>query len=301
MFDRVMNHRCLHVQVIVVMSALLAGCASLQSTPKQDYVWAMWDKCKATAELRTSTVVINRVDPDGRYWSNVTSGPFEAEWPRVQACMNEQFKANPYLDWLKARQASAQTSSGVVPPTAASAALSGPVMVPVWKVGDEWEYAYKSPSASGSYVWSVDRLELFDGTQQYVIKSGTREIFYRVSDLASSLERVDGVVVLRHTPARMSYSWPLAPGKVWDQDTREERPVDRQTTNRNSMWAVEGEEMVVVPAGTFRTLKIVWRNRNTSAVLYEMWYAPAVKQWVKIREVLTSGVRERELIGFKLH
>lgn len=42
MFDRVMNHRCLHVQVIVVMSALLAGCAgnlryfdSATKTPSQ--------------------------------------------------------------------------------------------------------------------------------------------------------------------------------------------------------------------------------------------------------------------------
>jgi hypothetical protein len=36
-------------------------------------------------------------------------------------------------------------------------------------------------------------------------------------------------------------------------------------------------------------------------VLAELWYAPAIKQWVKIREVLANGVRERELISFKLH
>lgn len=299
MFDRVLTGRGIHVRALMVVFTCLAGCASGQNTPKQDYVWAMWDQCKQTDELRVSTMSISRVEPDGRYWSNSTAGPFEAEWPRVQACMNAQFRAHPYLDWLKARSASAAASSGVIPPTSALAALSDPVMVPVWNVGDWWEYAYKSPSDSGSYVWSVDRLEVLDGTQHYVIKSGTREIFYRASDLASSIERVDGVVVLRHTPARMSYSWPLAPGKVWDQDTRDERPVDRQTTNRKSTWAVEGEETVTVPAGSFRTFKIVWRNRNTSALLYEMWYAPAVKQWVKIREVLANGVRERELVGFK--
>lgn len=57
---------------------------------------------------------------------------------------------------------------------------------------------------------------------------------------------------------------------------------------------------MAVPAGTFRALKIVWRNRNTNAVLYEVWYVPAVKQWVKLREVLSNGVRERELESFKL-
>lgn len=240
MFDRVLNgRRGIHVRALMVVFTCLAGCASVQNTPKQDYVWAMWDQCKQTDELRLSTMSISRVEPDGRYWSNSTTGPFEAEWPRVQACMNAQFRVHPYLDWLKARSASAQASSGVIPPTSAPAALSDPVMVPVWNVGDWWEYAYKSPSDNGSYVWSVDRLEVLDGTQHYVIKSGTREIFYRASDLASSIERVDGVVVLRHTPARMSYSWPLAPRKVWDQDTRDERPVDRQTTNRKSTWAVE--------------------------------------------------------------
>ena len=57
---------------------------------------------------------------------------------------------------------------------------------------------------------------------------------------------------------------------------------------------------MTVPAGTFRTLKITWRNRNNGAVVDDMWYAPDVKQWVKIREVLSNGIREREMVSFKL-
>jgi len=134
----------------------------------------------------------------------------------------------------------------------------------------------------------------------YVIKVGTREIFYRVSDLAASIERVNGVVVRRDTPSRLVYTWPLTVGKSWEQSNRDERPVDRQTTDRNSLWTVEADETVTVLAGTFRTIKITWRNKNTGALLYEMWYAPDVKQWVKIREILSNGQRERELIAFKL-
>lgn len=289
--------------VVLVLGALavsLVGCSTMQNTPKQHYVWAMWDQCKTTDELRASTMRIDRVQPDGGYWSNTTTGPFEMEWPKIQACMNKQFKANPYLDWLKARQASAQPSSGVVAPAVASTALSGPIMVPVWKVGDEWQYAYKSPSDSGTYVWSVNRLEMLDGVQHYVIKTGTREIFYRVSDLASSLERVDGVVIVREAPSRLAYVWPLTVGKTWEQTHRQERPVDRTTTDRDSLWTVESEDTVTVPAGTFRALKITWRNKNTGALIYEMWYAPDVKQWVKIREVLSSGIREREMVSFRL-
>jgi hypothetical protein len=93
----------------------------------------------------------------------------------------------------------------------------------------------------------------------------------------------------------------LTVGQRWEEAHRLERPVDRQTTNRNSVWTVEAEETITVPAGTFRAFKIVWRNKNTDAMLTEMWYAPDVKQWVKIREVLSNGVREREMVSFKLN
>ncbi len=173
-------------------------------------------------------------------------------------------------------------------------------MAPVWKIGDEWQYAYKSPTDSGTYVWSVNRVELLDGVEHYVIKSGTREIFYRVSDLASSLERVDGVVISRDTPSRLAYVWPLTVGKTWEQSNRQERPVDRTTLDRNSVWTVDTDETITVPAGTFRTMKITWRNKNTGALIYQMWYSPDVKQWIKIREILSNGQRERELMSFKL-
>ena len=143
-------------------------------------------------------------------------------------------------------------------------------MAPVWQVGDEWQYSYKGPSDSGTYVWSVNRIESLDGITHYVIKSGTREILYRVSDLAFSLERVDGVVVTRERPSRLSYVWPLTVGKLWEQSTVRETPVDRQTINRESLFTVDAEETITVPAGTFRTLKIVWRNKNTSALINEI-------------------------------
>jgi hypothetical protein len=255
----------------------------------------MWGECKNTQELRTSTVVVNRVDPDGRYWSNTTVGPFEMEWPRVQACMNEQFRAHPYLDWLKARQASGQPQASAAP-----AATVGPAPVPAWSVGDEWQYAYQGPAESGSYVWSVNRVEALDGVSHYVVKSGTREIFYRVSDLAVTTERVDGVIVLLERPPRLIYAWPLEAGKSWVQHHRQERPVERQAIERDSAWTVATQETVTVVAGTFRTFKIEWRNMNSRALFQELWYAPDVKQLVKLREFLTSGVRERELIAFKL-
>jgi hypothetical protein len=265
----------------------------MANTPQQDYVWETGKACN------TDQVFMHRVNSNGNYviWSRLSTGA--SGYPGYHACMKEQYKAHPYLDWLKARQASAP-QSGTMSSAASTPNVAGPIMAPVWHVGDEWEYAYKSPSASGSFVWAVNRVEPLDGVPHYVIKTGTREIFYRVSDLASSLERVDGVVIQRDTPSRHSYVWPLAVGKTWEQTHRQERPVDRTTTDRNSLWTAESEETVTVPAGTFRALKIIWRNKTTNAINYEMWYAPDVKQWVKIREVLSNGIREREMVSFKL-
>jgi hypothetical protein len=180
------------------------------------------------------------------------------------------------------------------------ASASSPARAPVWQVGDEWQYAHKSPSGSSTYVESVNRIESVDGVPHYVIKMGNQEAFYRVSDLAFSLMRVDGVVVRRIKPSWLLYGWPLAVGKSWEQSFVEERPVDRQTINRDTLDTVAAEEMITVPAGTFRTLKIVELNRNTNALAYEAWYAPDVKTWVRTRTVLQNGMGERELLVFKL-
>ena len=282
---------------LLAVLAIFNGCASSQNSPQQEYVWEMGRVC----DSRSNTWYMDKVEPDGRYTirgaTNSIGGP---NLPYFQ-CMNEQFKTHPFLDWARAQQKEARQPVVAVGSTAAGTPVpSGPVTAPVWQVGDEWQYAYKSPSGSGTYIWTVDRIDTLDGAQHYVLKAGTRERFYRVSDLADSLMRDDGVVTYKETPSRLQYDWPLAVGKSWRQSYRDERPVARQTTDRNSKWTVDTEETVTIVAGTFRALKISWRNNNTNALISETWYAPEVRQRVKIRQILSSGVREEELIAFKL-
>ena len=57
---------------------------------------------------------------------------------------------------------------------------------------------------------------------------------------------------------------------------------------------------MTVPAGTFKALKLVYRNKLTGAIRYEAWYAPEVRHVVMLRERLESGLRIRELTAFKL-
>src|SRR2546427_6589382 len=50
------------------------------------------------------------------------------------------------------------------------------------------------------------------------------------------------------------------------KDFPEERPAARQTAERVDTVTVEAEETVMVPAGTFKTLKIVCRNKKTGLI-----------------------------------
>jgi hypothetical protein len=64
---------------------------------------------------------------------------------------------------------------------------------------------------------------------------------------------------------------------------------------------IEREERITVGAGQFDTLRIVARHDNhKSQVMYEMWYAPEAKQWIRLKEHFPSGIRYREMTDLAL-
>jgi hypothetical protein len=99
----------------------------------------------------------------------------------------------------------------------------------------------------------VDRKETLHGVEHFVVKAGARENYFRASDLASSMDKVSGDIERWNLPSRPYYQWPLAVGKTWEQEFREELPMARVTNDVVHVWHVEKEETVSVPAGTFNT------------------------------------------------
>ena len=55
---------------------------------------------------------------------------------------------------------------------------------------------------------------------------------------------------------------------------------------------MEAEEVVTVPAGTFQTLKIVYRDRVKKTVLWEQWYSPKVRIWVRLKFTVAGRVAQ---------
>jgi len=176
------------------------------------------------------------------------------------------------------------------------------MLVPSWKPGDQWTFWWENPRGSGTFVWSVDREQLVDGTEYYVIKSGaTREFYYQKADLAWRMETVNGTVESKANPAQLRYVWPLTVGGAWEQTVivMTDRQGNSSTETRARTCQVTGEETVTVAAGIYRTIKTVCRDKATNEVVSQMWYAPEAKHWVKEWSRFPWGVQERELMAVK--
>jgi hypothetical protein len=175
-----------------------------------------------------------------------------------------------------------------------------PILAPTWKPGDEWTFWWESPRGSGTFVWSVEREEIIDGTAYYVVKSGTtREIYYQKADLAWRMDMVSGAIETKATPAQLRFVWPLTIGRSWEQTVATER-AKSPTETKTRACRVTGEETVTVAGGTYSTIKTVCRDTATAEVIYQTWYAPEVKHWVKEWSRFPWGVQERELMAVKL-
>jgi hypothetical protein len=141
--------------------------------------------------------------------------------------------------------------------------------------------------------------EQIGGVTYYTMRSGTRDILHAKDDLAWLMDRVEGGVEMRATPANRGLAWPLFVGKEWEDKYHWENIPQRTTETRLRRYRVAGVESVTVPAGTFYAFKVISRD-PTGHTTSEYWYSPEAKWLVKERRFLSYGVEERELLEFRL-
>ena len=271
--------------VLPVALAICAGCASMRPTLAQQLAEERWSKCRGTSPV----VTLKEIKTDGQIWLTYQS---HGEYRRVNDCLQA-------ADREQASRRNAPISRTALS-TSVTAASGDPWAVPVWKKGYEWAFRWESPRGKGTFVRSLDRIEAIDGNEFYVIKTGTRHIYYRTSDLGYFMDTVDGDVEVRHVGLWKRYPWPLALEKAIDSTVSEERPRDRQTQELSFSCVVERQETVTVPAGEFETAKIACLNKATEKTVYEIWYSPQVRFWVRERVLFSYGWQERELLSYQL-
>lgn len=272
---------------------LLSACGLATNTLAQDLAWERWEKCK-----HFRGITLKEIKTDGQIWVWASDGSEQTAW---RACDSAAAREQG----TRRTAASSQTAPSQAPPgqapTGATAMQSGSLPLPTWKTGSEWAYRYENLNSAGTFVWSVDRVETLEGQAHYVLKTGTRELFYRVADLAFTKETVEGQVVRQISPSDWRFvAFPLVAGKSWDMKYSEVRPIARETEEIQRTCLAEAEETLTVPAGTFSTVRVTCKNARNGAKLVTIWYSPLVGHMVREETPVTGGKRVRELISYRL-
>jgi hypothetical protein len=196
---------------------------------------------------------------------------------------------------LEPSRPSQPTATTPAPKTAATSDREW--QLPVWSPGDEWRTSWKTPTASGMAILTVEGEETVDGVEYYVIRNGPRQVYYVKSTLGWHLEKVNGAVVLRRTPP-IAHDWPLRVGKSWDV-RYQRQDGDGRTSEFYRRCLAADETPLSVAAGTFLTLHLVCRDVD-DRVVSEVWYAAEVKGAVRERTVSSQGDRIEELVSYTI-
>lgn len=269
---------------LVALLWTLASAGCVKDTLAQQIAYAHWTKC----QQHHPGVRLQHIEPNGQIWFFYTA-PTQAYEART--CMNR-------VAWEEARRLAA------VSPAAGQAAAEEPplgeVHPPVWKRGYEWAYRFEVRDTGGLLVWAVEGQRAIDGVPHWIVRALDREIFFRVRDLAHAREDVNGTVEFRSIPPR-TMEWPLRIGREWEQRYTLEFPTQKRTQKVLSSVRVDAEETVIVPAGAFRSMRVVVRDKRTGRLMGEYWYAPRAMQFVKMREPAGNDTLTRELIDYRLN
>jgi hypothetical protein len=170
------------------------------------------------------------------------------------------------------------------------------------RAGDSWQYHYRSmwknvePRTYAHQVTAASAREVRE-TMSFAANGGTTSDTKVFSADSRFVEwRGQGYYVVEFNPFLQALG-ELQPGMAWKSlATPVEDPFfgDWYTQGR-----VVGWETVMVPAGTFKALRVeINSNRNASAnavseparVLYVAWYAPEAKRTVRhVRSVFTTS------------
>ena len=171
---------------------------------------------------------------------------------------------------------------------------------PVWKIGYQWQYAWKEASSSGTITKEIIREEVFGGFPAFVLRRADSEDFYAKDVLGLLGTRIGDRVTTRRNAPYQTLLWPLEVGKDWNNSYVIERLEQKSSESLDNRIVVTKLETVDVPAGSFEAFKIEVYSNRAGNLLAEYWYAPKVKWFAKTRGYGRDGVREEELQSFKV-
>lgn len=205
-----------------------------------------------------------------------------------QACVAQQLEVNPGFG-------KKVPSEAPTPKAPVTKLAEGPeAQKPIWEVGYKWKYEWKRPGRSGTLTREIIREDTFNGIPCFVMKAGRNEYYYTMDVLDYLASKRKGKIRTQKDALLQPLAWPLKVGRQWNNVYTTERVYEETSSDIDLRIVVSKLEEVTVPAGKFKTFKIEIYRTYDRELLYEYWYSPKVKWFVKRISYVGRGTRPRE-------
>ena len=172
--------------------------------------------------------------------------------------------------------------------------------------GSEWSYVRRDTGSFGSGVshvsWKALPMQNWQGRPHHAHEGPEGTILIDQTSGAFASQVRDSKPVVSWDPP-LGYHYPMWVGESWTTPHRITNYASNQTTESRAWYTVEAEETVHVPAGSFRTYRILY---STPTVWGHLWWSPELGVTVKARlERIASdpagpGTRESDLLRANL-
>jgi hypothetical protein len=161
------------------------------------------------------------------------------------------------------------------------------IQAPMFRIGDKW--TYRTPRGRyNSEVVEVGNVVVFQSKtkRSVVTPEGNFTVFRGVGDNS----------IVMYFPCIPRLNFPLWEGKQWSI------PYFYVSSRLKGGFWMHGKayawENIMVPAGTFRALRI--ENKSTGTVNERCWYVPKVKRFVRCESLSGEGEHLYELVNFEV-
>jgi hypothetical protein len=173
---------------------------------------------------------------------------------------------------------------------------------PEWKIGHRWSYRSRIPGLVSDVEREVLSETNFDGHRSFVVKVGSEKNVYPKDSLGVLATFKGDKLVSRRNRPNQIFSWPLEAGKEWRNVYKVENLEEHMVGEIDRVMVISGLEKIVVPAGSFDSVKIDAYDYQTGRLEAEYWYSPETRSVIKFRSYGGDAwFTEEELVSFKVH
>ncbi len=173
---------------------------------------------------------------------------------------------------------------------------------PEWLVGFRWKYEVNESNKMSERVDEIVGTALTAHGPAFLLRDGSEETARSMEDMGILETRKNGTIMSRYDRSGSLFTWPLVAGKQWTATYSIEDIESKKTRAVQRVRFVAGSELVKVPAGTFKAVKLEFYAPRTGRLIGEYWYSPETRWFVKTvsYESVNAYYREEQLVSYKL-